>query len=296
DPSATITGLSGGSFSSTSGLSINTSTGAIDVSASTPGLYIVTYTTAGTCPNSSNVNVTVNALDDASFNYSTSAYCADATDPSATITGLSGGSFSSTSGLSINTSTGAIDVSASTPGLYTVTYTTAGTCPNSSNVNVTVNALDDASFSYSAATYDTGDPDATPTITGLAGGAFSSSPVGLSINSVTGVIDTSASTVDTYLVTYTTAGSCPNTSNVNITITSSLSNEAVENRLELSILNPVKEVLTIIGTERITSVSVYSLTGALVATSKDISHLETGLYIAVLETSKGTISKKIIKK
>ncbi|MEP5601469.1 MAG: T9SS type A sorting domain-containing protein, partial [Algibacter sp.] len=201
-----------------------------------------------------------------------------------------------TSGLSINTSTGAIDVSASTPGLYTVTYTTAGTCPNSSNVNVTVNALDDASFSYSAATYDTGDPDATPTITGLAGGAFSSSPVGLSINSVTGVIDTSASTVDTYLVTYTTAGSCPNTSNVNITITSSLSNEAVENRLELSILNPVKEVLTIIGTERITSVSVYSLTGALVATSKDISHLETGLYIAVLETSKGTISKKIIKK
>ena len=36
--------------------------------------------------------------------------------------------------LSMNASTGAIDVSASTPGTYTVTYTTYGTCPNSSNV------------------------------------------------------------------------------------------------------------------------------------------------------------------
>ncbi|MEP4780543.1 MAG: carboxypeptidase, partial [Algibacter sp.] len=193
DPSATITGLSGGSFSSTTGLSINTSTGAIDVSASTPGLYTVTYTTAGTCPNSSNVNVTVNALDDASFSYSASAYCVDATDPSATITGLSGGSFSSTTGLSINTSTGAIDVSASTPGLYAVTYTTAGTCPNSSNVNVTVNALDDASFSYSASAYCVDATDPSATITGLSGGSFSST-TGLSINTSTGAIDVSAST------------------------------------------------------------------------------------------------------
>ncbi|MFT6808302.1 MAG: hypothetical protein ACJA01_001526, partial [Saprospiraceae bacterium] len=34
----------------------------------------------------------------------------------------------------------AIDVSASTPATYTITYTTAGTCPNSASVSVTVNA------------------------------------------------------------------------------------------------------------------------------------------------------------
>ena len=103
--------------------------GVIDVSSSTPGTYTVTYTTNGTCPNSSSVSVTINALDDASFNYSTAAYCVDASDPTPTITGLGGGTFSSTAGLSITAGSGAIDVSSSTPGTYTVTYTTNGTCP-----------------------------------------------------------------------------------------------------------------------------------------------------------------------
>ncbi|WP_299603725.1 T9SS type A sorting domain-containing protein [uncultured Aquimarina sp.] len=217
DPTPTITGLTGGTFSSTVGLSINTATGQIDVSASTPNTYTVTYTTAGTCPNSSNASVTINTLDDPSFNYSSSAYCVDDTDPTPTITGLTGGTFSSTAGLSINTSTGQIDVSASTPNTYTVTYTTAGTCPNSSNVSVTINALDDPSFNYSASAYCVDDADPTPTITGLTGGTFSST-AGLSINTSTGQIDVSASTPNTYTVTYTTAGTCPNSSNASVTI------------------------------------------------------------------------------
>jgi len=76
----------------------------------------------GSCGTSSNQSVTINALDDASFSYSTSSYCSDASDPSPTITGLSGGSFSSTAGLSI-ASNGTIDVSASIPNIYSVTYT-----------------------------------------------------------------------------------------------------------------------------------------------------------------------------
>ncbi|MBD0831713.1 VCBS repeat-containing protein, partial [Aestuariibaculum sp. TT11] len=217
DPTPTITGLSGGSFSSTSGLSINASTGVIDVSASTAGTYTVTYTTNGTCPNSDTQSVTINALDDASFNYSAAAYCVDDSDPTPTITGLSGGSFSSTSGLSINAATGVIDVSASTAGTYTVTYTTNGTCPNSATQSVTINALDDASFSYSAAAYCVNDSDPTPTIAGLSGGSFSST-TGLVINASTGVIDVSASNAGTYTVTYTTNGTCPNSDTQSVTI------------------------------------------------------------------------------
>ncbi len=217
DPTATITGLAGGTFSSGAGLSINASTGIIDVSASTPGAYTVTYTTAGSCPNSSNVSVTINALDDASFGYSSAAYCTNDADPSATITGLTGGTFSSGVGLSINASTGAIDVSVSTPGVYTVTYTTTETCPNSSNVSVAINVLDDASFGYSSAAYCQNDTDPIPTITGLAGGTFSSG-TGLSIIASTGAIDVSASTPGTYTVTYTTTGSCPNNSSVSVTV------------------------------------------------------------------------------
>ena len=217
DPSPTITGLGGGSFSSTAGLSVNASSGTIDVSASTPGTYTVTYTTTGSCPNSSNVSVTINALDDASFSYSASSYCVSDSDPSPTITGLGGGSFSSTAGLSVNASSGTIDVSASTPGTYTITYTTTGSCPNSSNVSVTINALDDASFSYSLSSYCVNGADPSPTVTGLGGGSFTSG-AGLSINGSSGVIDVSASTPGTYTVMYTTTGSCPNSSNVSVTI------------------------------------------------------------------------------
>ncbi|MHA7055901.1 T9SS type A sorting domain-containing protein [Aquimarina sp. M1] len=218
DPTPTITGLAGGTFSSGAGLSLNASSGQIDLSASTPGTYTVTYTTSGTCSNSSNVSVTINASDDASFSYSASTYCVSDSDPTPTITGLAGGAFSSGAGLSLNASSGQIDLSASTPGTYTVTYTTSGTCPNSSNVSVTINASDDASFSYSASSYETVDADPTPTITGLSGGTFTASPAGLSINSGTGTIDVSASTPNTYTVTYTTAGTCPNSSNASVAI------------------------------------------------------------------------------
>ncbi|WP_034062131.1 T9SS type A sorting domain-containing protein [Lacinutrix jangbogonensis] len=226
DPTPTITGLAGGTFTSFSsapgGLSITSGTGAIDISTSAPGTYTVTYTTIGACPNSSSVSVTVNALDDASFNYSTAAYCSADTDPTPTITGLAGGTFTSFSsapgGLSITSGSGAIDVSTSAPGTYTVTYTTIGACPNSSSVSVTVNALDDASFSFDAPAYCQDAADPTPTITGLPAGSFSSAPGGLSITSGTGAIDVSTSAPGTYTVTYTTAGACPNSSNVNVTV------------------------------------------------------------------------------
>jgi uncharacterized protein (TIGR02145 family) len=83
------------------------------------------------------------ALDDASFTYAEASYCIYLTDPTPTIAGLSGGTFSSTAELSINAATGAIDVSTSTPGAYTITYTTSGTCTNTSSVSVTVNGLDE---------------------------------------------------------------------------------------------------------------------------------------------------------
>jgi hypothetical protein len=194
-----------------------TATGTFNVSPTTTTTYYIRgeggCVTPGSC---GTVTVTVNNLDDASFSYGAAAYCKDAADPSPTITGLTGGSFSSTAGLSI-ASNGTIDVSASTAGTYTVTYTTAGTCPNSSTTSVTINDLDDASFSYGASSYTIDDADPSPTITGLTGGTFSST-AGLSIAS-NGTIDLSASSPNTYTVTYTTAGTCPNSSTFDVTVT-----------------------------------------------------------------------------
>jgi gliding motility-associated-like protein len=57
--------------------------------------------------------------------YPQAAYCKNGTNPSPTITGTAGGTYTaSPAGLSINASTGVINLAASTAGTYTVTYTT----------------------------------------------------------------------------------------------------------------------------------------------------------------------------
>ncbi len=65
--------------------------------------------------------------DFATFTYPLSTYDVNDSDPSPTITGRSGGTFTSTSGLSINASSGVIDLSSSSTGNYVVTYT-VGSC------------------------------------------------------------------------------------------------------------------------------------------------------------------------
>lgn len=76
---------------------------------------------------------------DASFAYTATSYCVDDSNPVATVTGLAGGTFSATAGLSIDPTSGLIDLSASTAGTYAVTYTTPGTCVSSSTTEVTIN-------------------------------------------------------------------------------------------------------------------------------------------------------------
>jgi len=125
----------------------------------------------------------------------------------------------------INSTTGEIDLDATTPSTYVVTYTVGGV---SSTQEVTVNALDNAAFSYSASSYEPTDADPTPTITGLTGGTFSAGSglvfvdSGTNTGSSTGEIDLSASTVASYTITYDTTSSgssvCPNTSTQTVEI------------------------------------------------------------------------------
>ena len=59
NPVPVITGLSGGTFTSTAGLVIDAQTGEIDLSASLLGDYVVTYVTSGVCSNSLDVGITI---------------------------------------------------------------------------------------------------------------------------------------------------------------------------------------------------------------------------------------------
>ena len=230
NPIPTVTGVTGGTFSAGSGLvfvdsgsNTGSSTGQINLSASTIASYTITYTTAGACPNSSTQTVEVaSAL---AISYSSSEFCEDASNPTPTVTGNVGaGTFSSTTGLVfVSTATGVVDISASTSGAtYVITYTDTNAA--TATFNLTINDLDDATFAYSESSYAQNFPDPTPTITGLAGGTFSAGSglvfvdSGTNTGSSTGEIDLSASTVASYTITYTTAGTCPNTSTQSVEI------------------------------------------------------------------------------
>jgi gliding motility-associated-like protein len=100
------------------------------------GSVVLTLTTddpAGPCPAVSDVvTISISSSPSATFSYPNPTYCQSAADPNPVFPiGSSGGSFSSTAGLSINTSNGSIDVSSSTPGIYTVNNDIAanGSCP-----------------------------------------------------------------------------------------------------------------------------------------------------------------------
>ncbi|GAA4371792.1 hypothetical protein GCM10023186_00650 [Hymenobacter koreensis] len=143
----------------------------------------------------------------AAFAYSGNAYCVSGTNPTPTITGTTGGTFASTTGLSLNATTGAINLSASTPGSYTVTYNASATC--SSTATVTITAPATAGFSYGTpASYCTSAPATTPATlgAGATAGTFSST-TGLTLNATTGAITPSTSTPGTYTVTNTVAAS-----------------------------------------------------------------------------------------
>ena len=60
----------------------------------------------------------------------------------------------------------------------------------------------DASFSYPLDSYPTNGTDPTPTITGDAGGTFTATPSGLTLNASTGEITLSTSTVNSYTIRY----------------------------------------------------------------------------------------------
>ncbi|MDO9185782.1 MAG: PKD-like domain-containing protein [Bacteroidia bacterium] len=225
----TITGLPGGTFSAVpAGLTINPVTGTIDLSTSALGAYTLSYTTNGACPNISSITMTIiNNNPSAGYSYIGSPFCQNGSNPNPLfVTGASAGIFSSTPvGLVfVHVNTGQIDLAASAPGTYTVTNNIppSGSCgPVSAATTIIITPGDDASFLYSSATYCTSGTNQTPVITGLPGGTFSSTPIGLSLNATTGMITLSTSALGVYTLFYTTNGSCPNTSSITMTITNS---------------------------------------------------------------------------
>lgn len=209
NPSPTITGDAGGTFSSTAGLSINTSTGLINLAASTAGTYTITYQTPDpSCFATSTFVLTINPLPIVDGNDAT--ICAGG---SVTLNGTGADTYTWNNGV-----TNGVAFSPAATTTYTVTGTiTATGCSNTGTATVTVAPLDNPSFTTT--NYCAGSASPAPVVTGLSGGTFAFNPVpmGPTINPTTGVI-TGGVGGTTYTIEYTTNGPCPQSSTQTITV------------------------------------------------------------------------------
>lgn len=165
----------GGVFSSTLGVSINGATGVINLPTSSPGTYTITYAVAASaCQSaaSSTTQITIaNSLSPVTtFSYS-SPVCTSAGNilPNTSTGFTSGGTYSSTAGLSINSSTGAINTSTSIPGTYPVTYSLSATAcqtASSGNATITINTAPNPPTSTPVVSYCIGDTPVSLSATG----------------------------------------------------------------------------------------------------------------------------------
>ncbi|TDU34338.1 immunoglobulin I-set domain protein [Gelidibacter sediminis] len=203
------------SITPATGLSM-TAAGQISPNGATIGTYKIEYTilSANGCPEVvADVDVVIDEQPDATFSYDSTEYCSNASNPIPTITQTGGVFSASPGGLVVNSSTGEIDLIASTAGTYTVFYTfdaVSGGCAEvQESQSITITTLPTPSISYSATAYcesDTATYTVNLTGSNTADGIYSVEPnTGLNIDLSNGSITPNTSTPGDYTVYYTIA-------------------------------------------------------------------------------------------
>ncbi len=224
---STVTGLPPGVTSA------GTTSVTISGTPNVPGTYTYTVTATGTCgPATSTGTIVVNPLQDPTFTYPNPTNCQfGTTSPNVLVT--PGGTFSHTGvgTLSINTSTGVINLGTSSVGVYTIKYVTPGPCKDSTTLTITITNAPSAQFHYASSNYCQSAANPSPIYNGpptpSSGGVYTSSGAGLvfavSPPALNGTIDLLASTPGTYDVynTIAASGVCPSVADTfTVTITS----------------------------------------------------------------------------
>ncbi len=211
----------GGTFSvSPTGLDLNMTTGGVSPTSSNVGTYTIEHTTSGLCSSTSTFTLIIKPVDNPTFTYPDNTYCQGTTEKVTPTLSIFGGTFtSSPSGLNIDSLTGEIDTNLSAVSTYTIEYTSEGICAGTASFTLVINDFkNNPGFNYPSLSYCISDlSTVTPTIE-TPGGVFTSSPTGLSIDTTTGNIIPSLSSVGSYTIGYTTAGDCQDTSSSTIEI------------------------------------------------------------------------------
>lgn len=307
DPTPTVTDAGGTFSASSSGLVFtNATTGEIDIASSTAGTYDVSYTFTGTCPNVETVSITLTLNPDATFTYANTSYCKNGNDPSPVFgTGANAGVFSSTSGLSINSNSGIIDLSASNAATYSITndITASGSCPAATHsFTVTINDVPNVTLTlpisavctyYAAFSLSGGLPT---------GGTFSGTGVGAGIFNPATYPSGGTATV-TYSYTDATT-TCSSSASAALVVDQCLGVENINTLTAITAYpNPTNGILNIDNLKELTNYSIVSISGQVVmlgeltsnATTIDVSQLQNGVYLLQLHQGENAHIIRIIK-
>jgi gliding motility-associated-like protein len=214
DPAASLVSATAGGIWSGPGITSPTG-GIFDPSVSGVGIFEIFYNIGGSCPSVDSVDITVGAVVTpvTGFSYTTPVCKATGINPvPSTVPGFTpGGTFTFTpAGLSINSSTGEINLAASAAGTYTVTYTIpatvcgpAGTTTSTIQIQAVIPPV--LTFSYPPVCYNTTGPAPILPGTFTTGGTFSSTDI--TVDALTGVVDITGVAAGSYTVSYTVVGS-----------------------------------------------------------------------------------------
>ncbi|MCB0765563.1 MAG: hypothetical protein KDB84_12695, partial [Flavobacteriales bacterium] len=203
-----------GTWSGTSGLQFTSTTDAnTTVTADDQGIFEAYWTTiTGGCTATDTVSLTFIVPADAEFSFAQSSYCQNEMPPSPWVA-QEGGIFTSTAGLVVDPSTGAIDLGNSIPGTYVITSTFDGQCPSSHSEIITVAPSPDAGWDVPETLCENGDPlDLNTLVTGSAGGSWSGAGV------ETGMFDPGAITGSVPVTYEVTLGGCTSRSEQTIVV------------------------------------------------------------------------------
>ena len=205
----------------------NTTTGVIDLAASTVGTYLIKYVTSGTCKDSTTLQITVTNAPCPLFSYAATNYCQSSPNPTPLHPfGCSNGTYTSLpAGLSINATTGVINLLASTPGTYDVynTIAAAGTCPLVADT-FTVTITSKPTLAFVSSTQAGCNPNCNGTVTtsvsgGTPGYGYTIAGTGSPLVSVAGVASQLCAG-SIYTITVTDAIGCTGTLTVSVTAAS----------------------------------------------------------------------------
>ena len=186
----------------------NTATGAFDPASVIPNVHTITYTISGACPDSDTETIEVYEVFDGTITPA-GPFC-QADLPVTLVSATIGGTWTGT-GIN-NASTGSFGSTTLAGNSYTVTYTTAGSCPRVFNETIAVGENVDATISnvaplcadVAAFNLTAVDPGGTWSGTGIT-------------DAVAGTFDPSLATGNP-TITYTIPGSCPSTDTQVITV------------------------------------------------------------------------------